>query len=145
MPVTFGSVGDIIAVVSIVKDLIEALDKSRGSAAEYQSLIRDLRLLGEVLSKIEEFSSTYETNHELAALYEVARRLVEPCRQAIEAFGSRVRKYESTLGRDNGNVAKATFAKLRWQVGEKEEVSKFRVEVAGHVASMSLLLNNINW
>jgi hypothetical protein len=42
MPITFGAVGDIIFVCLLVKDLVEALDKSRGSKAEYQSAIREL-------------------------------------------------------------------------------------------------------
>jgi hypothetical protein len=40
---TFGSVGDIIAVVGIIKDLIVTLDDSRGSSADYQRITHELR------------------------------------------------------------------------------------------------------
>ncbi len=42
MPITFGSVGDIIAVGQLAWSLGKALNTSRGSAAEYRSLIREL-------------------------------------------------------------------------------------------------------
>jgi hypothetical protein len=42
MPLTFGAVGDIISVCLLVKDLVEVLDKARGSKAEYQAAIREL-------------------------------------------------------------------------------------------------------
>ena len=35
MPITFGSVGDIISLSLLIKDLIKFLDQVRGSSAEY--------------------------------------------------------------------------------------------------------------
>lgn len=60
MPVTFGSVGDIISVCLLVKDLVEALDKARGSKAEYQSAIRELWILDRALLEIELFTKAHE-------------------------------------------------------------------------------------
>lgn len=42
MPITFGSVGDVISVCLLIKDLVKTLDDSRGSSAEYQEVIREL-------------------------------------------------------------------------------------------------------
>lgn len=42
MPITFGSVGDIISISLLVKDAMKALDVSRGSGGEYQGVIREL-------------------------------------------------------------------------------------------------------
>lgn len=42
--VTFGSVGDIIAVGQIAWNIAKALSSTRGSAKKYQSLIKDLEL-----------------------------------------------------------------------------------------------------
>jgi hypothetical protein len=42
MPITFGSVGDIISISLLVKDAMKALDDSRGSGGEYQGVIREL-------------------------------------------------------------------------------------------------------
>jgi hypothetical protein len=43
MSITFGSVGDIIAVGQIAWSLAQALTDSKGSAKEYQGLIKELR------------------------------------------------------------------------------------------------------
>ncbi|KAK5128391.1 hypothetical protein LTR85_003059 [Meristemomyces frigidus] len=145
MPITFGSVGDIIAVAQLVKDLIDALDKSRGSSAEYRGLIRDLELLRDVLSQIEQLANAHETTLELAALYETVRRILEPCRLPIEAFRRRVSKYEATLGRGDANKLKAAIYMFRWQVGEKEEVAKLRTQLTGQVAFLNMLLGATNW
>lgn len=145
MPITFGSVGDIIAIALIVKDLIEALEKSRGASAEYKALIRDLRLLEDILSKVEVLANTHETTFELAALYQTVRRTTEICRESIVAFKARLTKYEPTLGNDKANKVKSTLSKIRFHVGEKEDVAKFRAEIAGHVASLNVLISATSW
>ncbi len=43
MSITFGSVGDVIAVGQIAWSLAKALNDSRGSAKEYQGLVKELR------------------------------------------------------------------------------------------------------
>jgi hypothetical protein len=53
MPITFGAVGDIISVCLLVKDLVGALDKARGSKAEYQSVIRELQILERITLEID--------------------------------------------------------------------------------------------
>jgi hypothetical protein len=41
--ITFGSIGDIIALGQIALSLAKALSDSRGSAREYQALIKELK------------------------------------------------------------------------------------------------------
>lgn len=144
MPVTFGSVGDIIALAQLVKDLVEALHKSRGAAAEYQSLIRDLEILEGTLQHLEISFQTQQDTPEVSALYETGRRIEAACSQSIRAFQARIEKYDHDLGDADVNKVRATFAKFRWQTGEKGELANFRVTIAGHIASMNMLLNAIN-
>ena len=47
--ITFGSVGDLIAVGEIAWSIAKALNSSRGSAKEYQSLVKELQLFNKVL------------------------------------------------------------------------------------------------
>lgn len=47
--VTFGSVGDIISVCLLAREVAECLDKARGSASEYQALSAELRSLDRAL------------------------------------------------------------------------------------------------
>ena len=52
MSITFGSVGDIIAVGQIAWSLAKALTDSRGSAKEYQSLIKELQTFDQALLQV---------------------------------------------------------------------------------------------
>ena len=76
MPVTFGSVGDIISVCLVIKDLIKVLDDSRGSSSEYQAVIRELWSLDRALLEVELLSRSYERTFELNALGQVARQRI---------------------------------------------------------------------
>jgi len=151
MPVTFGSVGDIIAVALLVKDLVEALDQCRGSQAEYRQLIQELRLLEDVLRKVDTLcnaSGTSGASLETVALHQTALKITDSCRTLILKFVARLAKYDEALGGDNAqkrNALKSAFAKIRWQVGEKEEVVRFRAEMAAQTTSLSVLLGATSW
>src|SRR2546423_9092228 len=86
MPITFGSVGDIISICLIVKDLVDTLNKSRGSSAEYSEVIRELWVLDRALLEVELLSRTHSATVELNALCETARQTVDKCRLTVEAF-----------------------------------------------------------
>jgi len=150
MPVTFGSVGDIIAVALLVKDLVEALDRCRGSQAEYRQLIQELRLLEDVLRKVDHLCNTSGTSgasFETVALHQTALKITDSCRNLIQAFSARLVKYDKALG-DNTqrkNVIKSAIAKIHWQVGEKEDVVRFRAEIAARTTSLSVLLGAKTW
>ncbi|KAH7395284.1 hypothetical protein DE146DRAFT_721709 [Phaeosphaeria sp. MPI-PUGE-AT-0046c] len=97
MPITFGSVGDIISVCLLVKDLVDALDKARGSKAEYRSLIRELWILDRSLLEIDLLARTHGggATPELEALCETARKAVIRCREL---------QHESNLDKQDGKL-----------------------------------------
>ncbi|KAF2108018.1 hypothetical protein BDV96DRAFT_672475, partial [Lophiotrema nucula] len=145
MPITFGSVGDIISVCLLVKDLVDALDKTRGSKAEYQSLTRELWILDRVLLEVDLLARTHGDGSipELNALCETAKKAVDRCRDLVSDFQRKLRKYQSSFDIAPGqcaNVFKSTAMKVRWRVGEKDEVERFRVAIAGTSNSLQMLL-----
>lgn len=50
--ITFGSVGDIIAVGQIALQLAKALSDSRGSAKAYQALVKELQNFDQALLQV---------------------------------------------------------------------------------------------
>jgi hypothetical protein len=136
MPITFGAVGDIISVCLLVKDLIEVLDKARGSKAEYQAAIRKLWILDRALLEIDLFNRQYGDGSipELQGLCETANRAVTRCRALVTTFLGRIRKYQQP------NVLKEAAMAVRWRVGEKDALEQFRVEIAGTSSSLQMLL-----
>ncbi|CAD6575091.1 MAG: hypothetical protein ASARMPRED_007053 [Alectoria sarmentosa] len=147
--VTFGSVGDIISLCIVIKDLVKALDESRGSSAEYQELIRELWALDRVLLEVELLWRTCECTVELNALRETAHRMTDQCRHSIEAFLEKIKKYGRSL-RDggSGSVVRDVTLKVRWQVTHADELTKFRAEINAHCSAISMLLltaSVLNW
>jgi hypothetical protein len=143
MPITFGSVGDIICVCLLVKDLVDALDKARGSKAEYQSLIKELWILDRSLLEIDLLARTHGdgVTPELEALCKTAMKAVDRCRELVRAFSTRIRKYQQSLGEnEKPGLVKATGMKVRWCIGEKDAVDRFRVEIAATSGSLQMLL-----
>lgn len=139
--VTFGSVGDILSVCIVIKDLVRALDESRGSSAEYQEVIRELWGLDRVLLEVELLWRTCESTAELNTLRETAHRMADQCRRSIEAFLKKVKKYRPSL-RDggSGSVVRDATMKIRWQVAHADELTKFRSEINAHCSAINMLL-----
>ena len=138
---TFGSVGDIIAVCLLIKDLVKTLDESRGASAEYQEIIRELWVLERALLEVEMLSRTYENTVELNALSVAARRAADACRASIETFLEKIRGYGQSL-RDggSGNVLKDASKKIKWQTSQKDDLTRFRAEINAHSTSINMLL-----
>ena len=143
MSITFGAVGDIISVCLLVKDLVDALDKARGSKAGYQAAIRELWILDRALLEIDLFTRSYghDPTPELRGLCETAKRAVTMCKGLVTTFLDRVRKYQSTFGEgQKPNLLKEAAMAVRWRVGEKDVLEQFRVEIAGTSSSLQMLL-----
>lgn len=141
MPVTFGSVGDIIAVGLVIKDLVKCLDDSRGSAAEYQAVIRELRSLEHALLEVELLFLSSQGSKELDALQETALRIAKQCDGCIGSFRKRVKEYKSSLQPESSsNLVKSVTRKIVWSTSEKEPLAKFRAEVIAHCLSINMLI-----
>lgn len=141
MPITFGSVGDILSVSLLVKDLLLALDGSRGSSAEYQGVVRELYILDTALLQVVQLSRRGHSTPEVQALYETAAQIVAKCRISVDAFTKRIRKFNSSLsGVGSGTAIKDTARKLQWHILRKDDIAKFRTEAAAYSSSINMLL-----
>lgn len=143
MPVgfTFGSVGDILSLCIIIKDLVKALDESRGASQEYQEIIRELWALDRALLEVELLWRTCEETVELNALRVTARRMADQCRRSVEVFLDKVKKYGPSLREGGtGSLIRDATMKIRWQVAHSDEVTKFRAEINAHCSAISMLL-----
>ena len=141
MPITFGSVGDIISLSLLIKDLVKSLDNSRGSSAEYQAVIRELWSLDHALLEVElQFRSCQQTV-QLNALNATVNQCAEQCRKCIATFYEQMKKFGRGLkSGGSGSFFRDTALKVRWQVSEKEDLAKFRAEINTHCLSINMLL-----
>src|SRR4051812_34713302 len=99
------SVGDVLAISTLVKDLAIALNDTRGSAAEYRSIINELLLLDNALLHVAELFCSNEPTPELEALHKTAEDTVRKCRESMRSFQNQLDKYDGCLGSSisNGN------------------------------------------
>jgi hypothetical protein len=145
MPITFGSVGDIIAVCLLVKDCAEALSDTNGSSAEYQAVIRELYVLEKALLEIGVLARIHATTPELKSLFISIATTVDQCRKSLEAFRAKTKTYDAYLAQGCGkSAAQRVFAgsakKILWQVKMKDEIARFRAELIAHSISIDQLL-----
>lgn len=95
--VTFGSIGDVIAVTQIVVRIISALKDSSDSATQYQQLFAELKSLQELLGHLKELSTN--TSHDVKMLDSI-KFATAACYRPLEAFQKRINKYHKFLGGD---------------------------------------------
>lgn len=143
--VTFGSVGDIITVSLLVKSIVDALDDSRGSSAEYQGLITELRSLESSLIEVELFSRSWRDASTSISLHNQCLKLVNKCQKTLENFQEYLKKYDSSLSADaSEGILKRTGTKIKWQLLAKDTVSRFRSELTGHANALNMLMTTAN-
>ena len=141
MPITFGSVGDIISLSLLIKDLVKSLDNSRGSSAEYQAVIRELWSLDHALLEVEVLIRSCEQTVQLNALTAAVNQCAEQCRKCVTRFHEQVKKFGRSLQPGgSGSFVRDTASKIRWQVSEKDDLAKFRAEINAHCLSINMLL-----
>jgi hypothetical protein len=142
MVVTFSSVGDIISVSLLVKDIVLALDDARGSTSEYQAIVRELHILDIALLRVQQLVQTQHDCPEIEALHETARKTVESCRASVSKFGEGIKKYKQSLvAEGSGHTFKDAARKLQCKIASKDaDVVKFRAEIMGYSESLNMLL-----
>lgn len=138
---TFGSVGDIISVAAIIKDIITTLSDTRGAAAEYQRTIGDLQNLYHVLLKLDMLAKECERRGDSISEGLTARLKAQDCRILAENFFEKVQKYNSSLRKDgSGNMAKDAYWKPHWRMTHRDCVEQFRKDVQLQIQFITMLL-----
>lgn len=143
--VTFGSIGDLIAVGEIAVSLAKALNDSRGSVKEYQDLMKELQLFDKTLFQTTLLLQSYEASPEIVDLCTVTNEVAKDCQVILNDFREKVdRKYGSTLGVQRPLTrsarVKAAGRKIGW-VREKDEVIALKAKLQASINSIALLIS----
>ena len=163
-PITFGSVGDIIAVAQIVTQIISALSDSRGSAVEYQQLFAELRSLQKALDYLDKLAT--RRGREVETLDSI-KLAAATCRRPLEAFQKKIEKYHRFLGGDIVNSddsddcstysnaessrkdtckfglkkkLRSAARKIQWEFTMKNEVQRLQIYLSVHIETINTLL-----
>lgn len=143
MPFTpIGSVGDIIALTLLVKDLIKALDESRGSSAEYQEIVRALWTLNQILGEVAVLYRMRGDIAELNALLETMHHVSNQVQKSIEPVFHTVTKFGPSLcNGGSGNSIRDASRKVQWRVSHSDDLKSLRTELDVFCSSLNVLIS----
>ena len=135
---SFGfSVGDVIAVGQLINDVIKCLREPDGAKSEYQELTRELETLQKALDHLDSIRPVSDYSKNLESIKFAALS----CRQPLEEFLTKTRKYEKSLGVwNNKHVVKDTVHKLQWAFLQKDHVDKLQKYLSVHVMTINMML-----
>ncbi|THH03786.1 hypothetical protein EW146_g10344 [Bondarzewia mesenterica] len=142
MPFSFGSFGDIVSLASLTREVIKALNESRGSSAEYRNLIAELRSLSSSLDALHRHLSVrgpirLEYSAENGIKFALSR-----CQFLITDFYQRMRGYQNSLQRGgSGSRMRDSWRKIGWSIFKREEVIDLKRKLADQKNTIVLMLS----
>lgn len=141
MAAAFGfSTGDFITSINLIKDLVKALNDSRGSSKEYLEVIAELRGLEVALLHVKAQDDGIIQVNQRSAL----RQAVRDSQTSIENFLKSLTKYDGHLSSmGSGNRWKDAVRKIQWRLCMAEELTPFRLRIASHVQTIEMLMATI--
>ncbi|KAE9377453.1 hypothetical protein N431DRAFT_398375 [Stipitochalara longipes BDJ] len=141
MSVGFGfSAGDFISALELVATVVDALRESGESSTEFQALVAQLETLQGALESVNCLEVDDDQHEKVVALHAAAAQ----CQRTISNFWEEIKKYQPSLrAGGSGNRFKDGWMKARWAVCKKEDLTKFRIELAGHTDSIQMLLTTV--
>ncbi|OIW33499.1 hypothetical protein CONLIGDRAFT_180622 [Coniochaeta ligniaria NRRL 30616] len=148
MAVPFGfSVGDFIATITLVKDVIKALNDSTGARPAYKRLQVELSNLDAALTQVQNLEVHATQEPQKAALKTVAAA----CQESIERFLDQNAKFQGTLGNTPSCSSSPTsweswrlkLHKVQWARFKNDSINALRGEIAGHTAAINIIFNDI--
>lgn len=140
MSVGFGfSVGDFIAAINLVSNIVDALRETGDSGSSYRSLITQLYSLESALLQVKRIhlDDAESQQGEIVALRQAAAQ----CQRTIDDFWNTIAKYQPALRiGGSGMRFKDGWMKVKWALCRKEDVARFQADLLAQTQSIEILL-----
>jgi hypothetical protein len=138
MSAGFGfSVGDFVAGIQLVRDVITSLQASGGSSLDYQALVMELFSLERALLEVKALKPLDHSSDQVDALKCAASQ----CQLTIDRFMTKIQKYQPSLNaQGTGSRWRDGLRKVQWALCKKEDVATFKAEISGHAVAINLLV-----
>ena len=135
---SFGwSVGDIALALTILHDLIQALDPEDGAAGNYRTTIS---FLNELIQTLQPLKALAEKGS-LQPFETELRNGVDAIRNPVQEFLDAVQKYEPSLGKDASKVfLRGARRKLQWHYFITPKATALQKKIGGHLTNLNLLI-----
>ncbi|VDC01797.1 unnamed protein product [Peniophora sp. CBMAI 1063] len=123
-PITCNAIGDIIAVVQLIRDIAVALNDVRGAAEEYRQFTRVLTALGTVMAEV--YGLTLASHNE--TLKQAVLEEVQLCCADINNAHNSISGFEvleeTSLGHKR-NATQRALKKIQWHLLRASDVAKY--------------------
>lgn len=147
------SVGDFIAAINVVFDVIKAVDDAAGAKRSYQRLDAELLSLTDAMHNLK----SLHVDTTLAAQKHAIEQVVLQCLTCVVEFRQRHNKFAETLG-ESGQARLAmnlltrpptswrmTWHKIEWALMKEKNVLSLRAELEAHKSTINMILGTIRW
>ncbi|KAK0631582.1 hypothetical protein B0T14DRAFT_467625 [Immersiella caudata] len=142
---TFGSLGDIIAICQLAVQPRRALgrgcDAIGSSSKEYQELRQDLDLFVQILLQVVSTYQQRESSIYLGELDRITKAVVSRCASSIDEALRRFQdKYHDNLRAEwSGSKFRDGYKKLEWSFRDKERLHNLREKLQRNTQRLTLL------
>ena len=148
---TFGSFGDILALIDLTTRVIELLTSTSGASDSYQALILDVTRLQHFLQQLNSFSRqrnvTILKSHLLSS-DDITAAICE-CSRSLERIIQRVTYYQSYVQSRCGTSGRQswhrTWLTSGWMLLKMREIDQFRTELLQHNTLLARILSAMSW
>lgn len=142
--VPFGfSVGDFVAGISLLIDVVQSFSDTNGAQADYDELTRQLKNLRNGFESIEDLN----LDATQAAQASAVSTALNDCRLCVDSFIKRNEKFkslETPSGKQFSLAAlKRQGRKVQWALWKQKYVAKFRASIQQHINAVQMLLGSI--
>ena len=144
--ISFGSVGDIISVCLLAKEILLCIDEARGSVTEYRSLSDELRCLEKALLEAALMIENHRQKIGSSFLAESIREEITNSKSCLERFRATMSsKYDGAFRTHSPAGPLVRLSKsLQWRLTEKDAIIKFRDQVSVRFNALSMLIVTAN-
>ena len=136
---SFGfSVGDFLAAITLINDIVICLKASGGSASEYQELMLELDGLRLALTRIEHLKGSAKQTPAINSIKVAALN----CKFVLDSFLTKLKTYDKSLeyGKTRG-WAIDSAKKIKWELAMKTDVQELRTYLMMHASSLNIRLS----
>ncbi|KXX77627.1 hypothetical protein MMYC01_206122 [Madurella mycetomatis] len=140
LSLSFGAVGDIIAICGLIKGIVAALDDAHGSAKHYQNVIEHLNIIARTITEVDRILQSQSRISELDNLHSLAVSTIGQIGETLGAFDAKITKFSPSLSQSgSGNIFRDRARKVQWKI-EERDVNRLHLEMMSYSSSLQILL-----
>lgn len=136
---TFGSFGDIVTVIQLLKKIVGILSDSKGASLDYQDLVEELRGYETVLSRVQ--YTVVDPKTPVIVARELLQE-VDVCRALLHRIHKQILRYRESLRKGgSNNMMIDSWRKIGWTLVRGSEVDRIRERLAGSMQRMETCIS----